>query len=61
MRRFLTVLALALIALGALSGTAAAKEGGVELSSTPVGKGPGDHWASTKDRRSCSRRPSPAS
>jgi hypothetical protein len=47
MRRFLTVLALALIALGALSGTAAAKEGGVELSSTPVGKGPGDHWTPT--------------
>ena len=47
MRRFLTVLALALIAIGVLSGTAAAKEGGVELSSTPAGTKPGDPWTPT--------------
>ena len=47
MRRFLTVLALALIAVGVLSGTAAAKEGGVELSSTPAGTKPGDPWTPT--------------
>ena len=47
MRRFLTVLALTLFGVGVLSGTAAAKEGGVELSSTPAGTKPGDPWTPT--------------
>jgi hypothetical protein len=47
MRRALTVFALALLAVGALSGTAAAKEGGVDVSSTPAGTEPGDPWTPT--------------
>ncbi len=43
MRRLTTGLLLLLVA-GALTGTAAAKEGGVELGSTPAGLGPGDPW-----------------
>lgn len=44
MRRLLPVLALALVSAAALSAGALAKEGGVELSSTPSGLGPGDPW-----------------
>jgi hypothetical protein len=44
MRRLLLVLGLALVAAAALSAGAFAKEGGVELSSAPVGLGPGDPW-----------------
>jgi hypothetical protein len=47
MRRVLTVFALALLAVGALSGTAAAKEGIAELSSTPAGTEPGEPWTPT--------------
>jgi hypothetical protein len=47
MRRFLGVLVLTALAAGVLSGAALAKEGGVELSSTPVGKGPGAPWTPT--------------
>jgi hypothetical protein len=44
MRRVLLVFALVLLAAAALSAGAFAKEGGVELSSTPGGVGPGDPW-----------------
>lgn len=47
MRPLLLVLALALLSAGALSAAAYAKEGGVELSSTPSGLGPGDPWIPT--------------
>ena len=47
MRRLLLVFALALLAAAALSAGAFAKEGGVELSSTPTGLGPGDPWTPT--------------
>jgi hypothetical protein len=47
MRRLLLVLALALVSAAALSAGAFAKEGGVELSSTPTGIGPGDPWTPT--------------
>jgi hypothetical protein len=44
MRRLFLVFALALLAAAALSVSALAKEGGVELSSTPGGLAPGDPW-----------------
>ena len=44
MRRFVGLLVLTALAAGALAGAALAKEGGVELSSTPAGKHPGDPW-----------------
>jgi hypothetical protein len=44
MRRMILVFALALLSAAALSATALAKEGGVELGSTPAGIGPGDPW-----------------
>jgi hypothetical protein len=44
MRRTVTVFMLALVTAAALSTAALAKEGGVELSSTPIGKSPGDPW-----------------
>jgi hypothetical protein len=44
MRRTILVFALALLSAAALSATALAKEGGVELGSTPAGIGPGDPW-----------------
>jgi hypothetical protein len=44
MRRTLLVFALALLSAAAMSATAFAKEGGVELGSTPAGIGPGDPW-----------------
>ncbi len=44
MRRTILVFALALLSAAALSATALAKEGGVELGSTPAGIGPGDSW-----------------
>jgi hypothetical protein len=47
MRRLLVVFALTLVAAGALSAGAFAKEGGVELSSAPSGLGPGDPWTPT--------------
>jgi hypothetical protein len=47
MRRLLLVLALALVSAAAFSAGALAKEGGVELSSTPAGIGPGDPWTPT--------------
>jgi hypothetical protein len=47
MRRLLLVFALTLFATAALSAVAFAKEGGVELSSTPFGTKPGDPWTGT--------------
>jgi hypothetical protein len=47
MRRLLFVLVLSVLAAGAVSGAALAKEGGVELSSTPVGKAPDEPWTPT--------------
>jgi hypothetical protein len=47
MRRSLTVFALALVAVAALASAALAKEGGVELSSTPFGTPPGGSWTPT--------------
>jgi hypothetical protein len=47
MRRWFVVLALVAVAAAALTATASAKEGGVELSSTPFGIGPGDPWDGT--------------
>jgi hypothetical protein len=44
MRRTVTVFILALVTAAALSTAALAKEGGVELSSTPIGKSPGEPW-----------------
>jgi hypothetical protein len=43
-RRSTLALALAIIAAAALAATALAKEGGVELSSTPYGTPPGGTW-----------------
>jgi hypothetical protein len=47
MRRTLLIFALAAMAAGALCAGAFAKEGGVELSSTPFGVEPGDPWNGT--------------
>lgn len=47
MRRFAGLLVLAIVAMGALAGTALAKEAGVELNSTPAGMKPGDPWTPT--------------
>jgi hypothetical protein len=47
MRRLLLVFALAALAAAAVTTAAVAKEGGVELSSTPFGLGPGDPWNGT--------------
>jgi hypothetical protein len=47
MRRLLLVFALAALGTAALATGAFAKEGGVELSSTPFGLGPGDPWNGT--------------
>jgi hypothetical protein len=44
MRRTVTIFMLALLTAAALSTSALAKEGGVELSSTPVGTSPGEPW-----------------
>jgi len=44
MRRLGAILVLTLMAVGALSAPALAKEGGVELSSTPIGLKPGEPW-----------------
>jgi hypothetical protein len=44
MRRFFLAFALTLIAAASVTAVAFAKEGGVELSSTPGGIGPGDPW-----------------
>jgi len=44
MRRLILVFAFAFLAASALSAGALAKEGGVELSSTPSALGPGDPW-----------------
>jgi hypothetical protein len=44
MRRTVTTFTLVLLAAAALSATAVAKEGGVELSSAPVGINPGEPW-----------------
>jgi hypothetical protein len=47
MRRSLILLGLALLAAAALAPSALAKEGGVELSSTPYGTPPGGTWTTT--------------
>ena len=47
MRRSLIALALGIIAAAALASSALAKEGGVELSSTPFGTPPGGTWTTT--------------
>jgi hypothetical protein len=47
MRRLLLVFSLAALGAAALATGAFAKEGGVELSSTPFGLGPGDPWNGT--------------
>lgn len=47
MRRQSLAFALALLAAAALSASALAKEGGVELSSTPFGIDPGEPWSGT--------------
>jgi hypothetical protein len=47
MRRLLLVFALAALTAAAVTTAAVAKEGGVELSSTPFGLGPGDPWNGT--------------
>jgi hypothetical protein len=44
MRRLLLVFAVAVVTAAAVTAAASAKEGGVELSSTPFGLGPGDPW-----------------
>jgi hypothetical protein len=44
MRRTVTVFMLALVTAAALGTAALAKEGGVELSSVPTGKSPGEPW-----------------
>jgi hypothetical protein len=44
MRRLFLVFVLTALGAAALSAGAFAKEGGVELSSTPAGLGPGDPW-----------------
>jgi hypothetical protein len=47
MRRLFLLLALATVTAAALTTAAFAKEGGVELSSTPYGTPPGDSWSGT--------------
>jgi hypothetical protein len=47
MRRLTVGFALALAAAAVFAATALAKEGGVELSSTPFGSQPGDPWTGT--------------
>lgn len=47
MRRTVTLFLLALVTAAALSTAALAKEGGVELSSTPIGKQPGEPWTTS--------------
>jgi hypothetical protein len=47
MTRVAAVLVLAVVAAGVLAGAAPAKEGGVELNSTPAGMKPGDPWTPT--------------
>ena len=47
MRRLLFVFALTAVGAAVLATGAFAKEGGVELSSTPFGLGPGDPWNGT--------------
>jgi hypothetical protein len=47
MRRFVGMLVLTVLAAATLAGTAVAKEGGVELSSTPAGWNSGDPWTPT--------------
>jgi hypothetical protein len=47
MRRSLVVFGLAVVAAASLAGSALAKEGGVELGSTPTGKGPGEPWTTS--------------
>jgi hypothetical protein len=47
MRHTILVFALALVSAATLSAVAFAKEGGVELSSTPGAIGPGDPWTPT--------------
>ncbi len=47
MRRFAGMLVLIVLAAAALAGTAMAKEGGIELSSTPAGTKPGEPWTPT--------------
>jgi hypothetical protein len=47
MRRFAGLLVLTFVAAGVLAGAAMAKEGGIELSSTPAGTKPGDPWTPT--------------
>jgi len=47
MRRTVTVFMLALVTAAAFSTAALAKEGGVELSSTPIGKSPGEPWTTS--------------
>jgi hypothetical protein len=47
MRRLFLVFVLAAVAAAALTATASAKEGGIELSSTPFGTGPGEPWKGT--------------
>jgi hypothetical protein len=47
MRRLLIVFALVLVGAASLTAAAFAKEGGVSLSSTPGGIGPGDPWTPT--------------
>jgi len=44
MTRFAALLVLTAVAAGVLAGAALAKEGGVELGSTPSALGPGDPW-----------------
>jgi hypothetical protein len=47
LRRSLIALALGVVATLSLAGAALAKEGGVELSSTPYGTPPGGTWKTT--------------
>jgi hypothetical protein len=47
MRRFAGLFVLAAVVAAVLAGAAMAKEGGVELSSTPAGTKPGDPWTPT--------------
>ena len=47
MRRFAGLLVLVAVAAGVFAGSAMAKEGGVELSSSPGGTKPGDPWTPT--------------
>lgn len=47
MRRLTVVLSLTILTVGALAGAAAAKEGGVEVSSSPVGLETGEVWSTS--------------